>query len=574
MSIRATENYNLAGSNPELVPQWHDSLNGTLSPYDVTPRSTRKVWWRCDKGHEWETGIINRVKGHNCPYCAGQRPIVGETDLATTHSDLVAAEWHPTKNGDLTPQMVMANSHKKVWWRCDKGHDWKAIVSSRTRGSGCPTCAKGRRSSFPERAIHFYVNRELPDTLGNVKSDVFPWLGSRELDIYVPSLKVAIEYDGLFWHQSIEKDLEKDCLCFQNGISLLRVREPGLPLLESTSVCFPLSDFSERELIRAIKLVFQALGKSGDIDLNADRAAIYEALAIALGERSLLAQRPDLAAQWHPTKNGSLTPADIMRCSGKKVWWVCSEGHEWQAPLNNRIAGNGCPYCAGQMVLFGETDLHTTHPDLAAEWHPTKNGELTPEMVTAGSSKKVWWQCVKGHEWYTSISGRSKGHRCPYCSGRFAITGENDLATLSPQLAAEWHPSKNGDLTPSHVTLKSNKKVWWQCEKGHEWQAKICRRADGSGCPYCSGRFAIKGETDLATTNPDLAAQWHPTKNGELDPSDVKSGSNKKVWWLCPDCSHEWQAAVCDRLRFGCPLCGRKKVWETRRKNSNQKGGD
>jgi hypothetical protein len=60
--------------------------------------------------------------------------------MATTHPALVA-EWHPTKNGDLTPADVFAGSGRKVWWLCEEGHEWEAIGSSRTWGTGCPICA-------------------------------------------------------------------------------------------------------------------------------------------------------------------------------------------------------------------------------------------------------------------------------------------------------------------------------------------------------------------------------------------------------------------------------------------------
>lgn len=112
-------------------------------------------------------------------------------------------------------------------------------------------------------------------------------------------------------------------------------------------------------------------------------------------------------------------------------------------------------------------------------------------------------------------------------------TGINDLATVNPELAAQWHPTLNGDLLPIHVTAGSNKKVWWQCEEGHEWPAKIVDRSRGSGCPYCAGQLPIIGKTDLATINPKLVEQWHPSMNKNLLPTQVTAGSNKIVWWQC-----------------------------------------
>ena len=115
--------------------------------------------------------------------------------------------------------------------------------------------------------------------------------------------------------------------------------------------------------------------------------------------------------------------------------------------------------------------------------------------------------------------------------------GVNDLATKRPDLATEWHPTKNGDLKPTDVTAGSEKKAWWrhQVEDGswHEWQAKVCDRtgARSSGCPYCANRKVLAGFNDLATKRPDLAAEWHPAKNGDLEPSAILAGSHRKFWW-------------------------------------------
>jgi DNA-directed RNA polymerase subunit RPC12/RpoP len=133
---------------------------------------------------------------------------------------------------------------------------------------------------------------------------------------------------------------------------------------------------------------------------------------------SLLEINSALAGQWHPIKNGSLTPSDLTPGSNKKVWWVCTKGHEWQATISNRNRGRGCPYCAGRAVSK-DNCLWSLNPSLAAEWHPVKNGRLSPRNVTPGSSKRVWWRCERGHEWTAIIHSRRKGYgRCPYCSGR------------------------------------------------------------------------------------------------------------------------------------------------------------
>ena len=117
------------------------------------------------------------------------------------------------------------------------------------------------------------------------------------------------------------------------------------------------------------------------------------------------------------------------------------------------------------------------------------------------------------------------------------IVGQNDLATVNPDLAAEWHPTKNNCLRPTQVTAGSNRKVWWKGTCGHEWEAVIGNRSRGIGCPHCSKRHVVEGVNDLVTVNPSLAAEWHPTKNGRLRPMQIAGKSNKKAWWL-GKCGH------------------------------------
>jgi hypothetical protein len=261
---------------------------------------------------------------------------------------------------------------------------------------------------------------------------------------------------------------------------------------------------------------------------------------------------PVLAKEWHPTKNGKLTPRDVTPGSEKKVWWRCKKGHQWKTIVYNRTKGNGCPFC-GNRAVCKDNCLRTVNPSLAREWHPMKNGKLTPRDVILGSSKRVWWRCKKGHEWQATIISRSKGIGCPYCAGS-KVCKENCLKTNRPDLAKEWHPIKNEDLTPKDVTSGSSKKVWWRCKKGHEWQAVIAARTNGSGCIYCTGQAVCK-DNCLKTINPILARQWHPIRNNGLTPKDVTPNSKKKVWWRCKK-GHEWKAMVQDRNKgCSCPYC-------------------
>lgn len=283
---------------------------------------------------------------------------------------------------------------------------------------------------------------------------------------------------------------------------------------------------------------------------------------------------PDLANEWHPTKNGTLTPEHLTFGSNKKVWWQCVHGHEWEVSPNSRTARpTGCPYCSGRRLLVGFNDLATTHPDLVAEWHPTKNGDLTPKDLTYGSGQTVWWQCQMTHcqhEWQDSINHRtSLQKKCCRCQNQsFSESSQRKsfeslaLAVSHPDLATEWHPTKNGGLTPHDLTAKSVKKVWWMGACGHEWETTVRYRSQrNSPCPYCSNRRLLSGFNDLATKYPTFVNEWHPTKNGLQTPKNTLATATKVVWWKGV-CGHEWEATVEQRTRkkAGCPYCANRRI--------------
>ena len=199
-------------------------------------------------------------------------------------------------------------------------------------------------------------------------------------------------------------------------------------------------------------------------------------------------------------------------------------------------------------------NLLNTYPNIANEWHPSLNA-ISPLDVTPHSHKKVWWICEHGHEWESVINNRtSNGNCCPYCSGRLP-TETTSLGFLRPDLVKQWHPTKN-KVTPFDVTQFTHKSVWWKCEHGHEWKSDVANRTNmHSGCPYCAGNLHTP-ETCLAAAFPDVAKEWHPTKNDRTPQEVTKSGAYR-AWWQCSICSHEWQATVNNRTNMGssCPNC-------------------
>lgn len=203
--------------------------------------------------------------------------------------------------------------------------------------------------------------------------------------------------------------------------------------------------------------------------------------------------------------------------------------------------------------------MKNDYEKLSAEWSP-KN-EKPFDAYTPGSHYKALWICSAGHEWPAMIKSRFEGNGCPYCSGRLPIKGKTDLESQDPILSEDWNYEKNGDLKPSDVTVMSNKKVWWRCKNGHEWETAVCRRKAGNGCPYCGHRI-VAPETSLAALCPDIAAEFD-LENNAFGPWDVTAHSNRYVNWACEK-GHHWTATVNSRTRKNrpckCPFCTERRV--------------
>ena len=174
--------------------------------------------------------------------------------------------------------------------------------------------------------------------------------------------------------------------------------------------------------------------------------------------------------------------------SDKKVWWICSRGHSYQASIASRANGKGCPICSGKKVLKGFNDFESHFPELAKDWDYTKN-VTTPDRVSYGSDKKFWWICNKGHSYECSINNRRSGQSCYYCSGKRVLAGFNDIFTTHPDISKQWCNDLN-DIQPTEVNAGSHRRVWWQCNVcGYRWISYVYNRCHNrAGCPKCSGR--------------------------------------------------------------------------------------
>jgi len=269
-----------------------------------------------------------------------------------------------------------------------------------------------------------------------------------------------------------------------------------------------------------------------------------------LANKGSVAERyPHLFVEWH--EDNKFSPAELTPSSSEKILWKCIKGHTWKATVNSRSStGAGCPFCTGARLW--SAGLPSA---LQAEFSIEQNSGTDVSELSAGSPRKVWWKCARGHTWQASVASRARnGRGCPYCAGQIA-TPEKNLALNNPQLLVEWDYEANGSLTPRDVLSGSGKRVWWRCGGGHSWRATVASRSKGTGCPYCANQ-RVSDTNSLLVCFPELVKSWHYEKNAPLTPDKVVAGSGRKVWWLCGK-GHEWQSIIATRSLYGagCPVC-------------------
>jgi hypothetical protein len=617
---RVLPSESLAARFPKVAAEWHPARNGHLRPEDVTPTSGRRVCWQCrrDPDHVWQTAVSKRTtRGQGCPFCGGYR-VTPASSLAGRYP-AVAAEWHPSKNGKLRPDKVSAKSGRRVWWRCAHNvkHTWRTSVRHRTGSeSGCPRCYKDRLADRAAQRQRELAARPRPPRRVRrpavTLAAAFPALAAQwhptkngtltasDIGAHVArsvwwSCAVAADHQ---WHASIMTRTVRAQICpfcADRRLSVTNSLAARFPELvaewhpkrnrgrKPSEVRWNDSDRAWWRCAKNGKHVFRM-----EIATRARGGGCpFCAGSRVAKNRSASKLRWTAALEWDRERNAACDVDSVRSNSSEVVWWRCQRdpSHRWQTEVRERRkkGQGGCPFCTSSTLPRLRT-LAARNPRIAAEWHPTRNGALRPDQVSANSRRRVSWKCPEGpdHLWETSIASRAhKNTSCPFCR-RVRVSTSTSLAALFPKVAAEWHPRKNGKLRPEDFLSGSNKVVWWLCRKGpdhdarrsasaggfaripnrpsvaerHEWRTTIAHRTSArSGCPFCAGQRFSK-EKSLASLFPKVAAEWHPSRNGKLTPAGIPAGSGEYYWWRCR-LGHVWRGRVLDRTARGraCPAC-------------------
>lgn len=340
---------------PDLCHDWNYEKNKLLKkplPEQYTPKSGVKVHWKCHiDGGEWESTIASRTsinkrtgKPSGCPYCAGKLPLIGVNDLKTLYPE-IAEEWDFDANLNLSknnPEEYTPGSNVKVWWKCKLcGTKWKTQIKHRTDGESCPKCKNQFKSSFQEQAIYYYLNKIFPDIENRNKERL-----GVELDIYLPSIDVGIEYDGYYFHRirnnRIESENRKILLSRKKSLRLIHIVETdtvSLLTISEDTILFPI-DSKRKYLDEIIRELFRLLNVSDYsfiIDSVADSSAIQRNYYHVVLKKSLGKQRPDLLRFWDWKMNGDLNPETLPCGTQNKVWWKCPIcGKSYQATVSSK----------------------------------------------------------------------------------------------------------------------------------------------------------------------------------------------------------------------------------------------
>ena len=405
-----------------------------------------------------------------------------------------------------------SGKHERQWLcECKCGRT-KIILEDNLKAFKSTSCGKcSNRISIPEKSIYYYLSKYFNDIQENYRP---AFLKGKELDIFLPSLNVGIEYDGERWHKNLQNDISKEALCKINGIALFHIREPRCPKLDEKYVIYtPKPTTNATHMTKPIQDLISLLNSDFktkiDIDVNClrDNADICKTIISTHGFNSLEYEYPEIAKEWDYEKNSPLKPSEIASHSGKKAYWICPKGHSYASVIASRTGSDkcGCPICSNKGIFLyqdgkyiGGNSLFDKNPIIASEFDELKNGYSSKDIAVA-SNKNVWWKCSKcGYEWKTKVNNRTSSLHtgCPECAKREkksakkrienAIMKNGSLLDNKPDLCNEWDYTKN-TITPDKVCVSSHEKVWWICPNGHSFQAEVSDRTKkrSLNCPIC-----------------------------------------------------------------------------------------
>ena len=284
------------------------------------------------------------LSGRKCYQCK-----TGKSPLQKQNSTFLAEIEN--KNPTIEPLENYKGATTKISFLCKEcGYVWPSRPQQLLRGQGCPKCQRRWQTSFPEQAIFFYIKKIYPDALNSYKSG----FGQSELDVFIPSLKIGIEYDGRNWHKGNgKKEEEKYVICKENKIFLIRVVEQkGQLPLEQICDYYIDSAYGDTknkylDLDSCIRTLFTYLHIDCDINTERDQYSIKNQYYARRKSESLESRFPEIAKEWYQPYNGLIKPYMVSPTVSDSYYWKCQKcGKIYASLVSNRVKGHGCSRCA------------------------------------------------------------------------------------------------------------------------------------------------------------------------------------------------------------------------------------
>lgn len=404
---------------PAVSAQWDKAKNLDLQPSMVLPGSGKYVWWLCPKGHSTEAQIRGRVK-FGCAVCGNRQVESGFNDLASRFPE-IANEWDYSSNGGLLPTEVMFGARQNAHWVCSRGHKWISPITYRTSTDfGCPYCSNRKAwagdndlvALFPDLAKEFDENRNSVSA-----SEVIP--SSTKSYFWLCPLGHS------YWASPSKRIEGVGCsVCsgttMQAGINDLATTHPDLV----SQWDFDQNTLQPSEVTAGSSKKVNWICPQGHSYLSPIKnrvkgsgCNICSGRYVLAGFNDLASYSPEIASQWDYSKNQGVLPTEITRWNESKYWWICDQGHSYEATPGNRFMGKNCAVCYNRQIQVGVNDFASQFPELLSEWDEAKNLPSIPSQFVRGSGEKVWWNCPNGHSYQTSISNRTiVGVGCPECA--------------------------------------------------------------------------------------------------------------------------------------------------------------
>ena len=386
-------------------------INPQIEPLEKFVTTDTKIKFRCKLcGHIWSARPNHILEGHGCPECGGSRTKTNEEFL------------HELKlvNPDINPITPYVNGRTKITCLCKTcGREFDSYPYNLLYGSGCTKCDGRKKTSFPEQALFYYISKAYPDTINRYSTG----FGRSEIDIYIPSIKTGVEYDGDYWHKDrTEHEKKKYEICKENGIRLIRVREDATEISEISDITIHREkpyDFESLE--KSINAVLEFLGIKEKANLVNDAPCIRKLFYINIGSNSLQVKYPKIAKDWDFHNNGEITPAMVSYGSSTKYWWICPGCKKpYQASVASRTTGGrrNCDVCGRKEQGRKRRMSNEEFLRRLAEANPTI--EAMESYTTAHFPIKC--KCkLCSYIWDGDPAGLIRGSKCPKCKNSYNI---------------------------------------------------------------------------------------------------------------------------------------------------------